>query len=79
MKQEQFKLSDDAISFIAKTLQVAIITGTDIVDNLRTMRLVNVDGALTPDPLTVEVFNENIEKMMAEAQANLDKGTANEV
>ena len=78
MKQEQFKLSDDTISFIAKTLQIAIITGTDIVDNLRAMRLVNVDGFLVPDPLTVEVFNENIEKMMSEAQDSLGKGTENE-
>ena len=34
------KLDDKVIGHIAKVLQVAIITGTDIVDNLRTLELV---------------------------------------
>jgi len=70
--QMTYKLSDDAIAFIAKTLQVAIISGTDIVDNLRTMRLVDNDGILTPDELTTDAFNKNIEKMMSEVPDSLD-------
>ena len=34
MKDTTYKLSDEAIAHVAKLLQVAIITGTDIVDNL---------------------------------------------
>ena len=45
-ENKNFKLSDDTIAHIAKTLQVALITGTDIVDNLRIMELVDVDGRI---------------------------------
>jgi len=31
----RYKFSDDVIAEIAKQLQVAILTGTDVVDNLR--------------------------------------------
>ena len=34
-----FRLSDEAIGQIAKLVQLAILTGTDVVDNLRMMRL----------------------------------------
>ena len=33
------KLNDEVIAHIAKQLQLAILTGTDIVDNLRMIRL----------------------------------------
>ena len=33
------RLSDTAISAIAQLVQVGMLTGTDIVDNLRTLRL----------------------------------------
>ena len=64
-----FKFNDDVVSVIAKTLQLAILTGTDIVDNLRTLRL-SVDG----DQVTVsrgflESFEKNVQKMLEEAQA----------
>lgn len=64
------KFSDDVIAKIAQVLQIAILTGTDIVDNLRTMRLV-VDGEeLVCDPDFLEVFEQNIQNMMNEvAQA----------
>ena len=45
--ENEMVLTDDAIAGIAKLLQVAILTGTDIVDNLRTMRLVQVEDKLT--------------------------------
>ena len=32
---ENLNLTDNAISHVAKLIQVAILTGTDIVDNLR--------------------------------------------
>jgi len=45
------RLNDEAIGAIARLVQVAIITGTDIVDNLRTMQLVTTtDGRLAPSP-----------------------------
>jgi hypothetical protein len=61
---ETLKLSDETISQIARLLQVAILSGTDVVDNLRTMRLINDDGTLLPDPTFVKGFEANIQKML---------------
>ncbi len=35
---KEFVLSDETIGQVAKVLQLAILTGTDIVDNLRQMK-----------------------------------------
>ena len=57
-KMESLKLSDNVISNIAKLVQIAILTGTDIVDNLRTLRL-TLDG----DSLEVhEDFEKNLQQ-----------------
>lgn len=44
------KLSDEAIGHIAKQLQLAILTGTDIVDNLRLIKLHESNGKVYLDP-----------------------------
>jgi len=60
-----YKLSDTTISQIAKLLQIAIITGTDIVDNLRTIRLhVSDDELLDPTPDYLENFEANLSRMI---------------
>ena len=61
------KFSDEVISQIAQLLQVAMLTGTDIVDNLRTLRMVVDDGTLVSDPDFSEAFQENIQRMLANA------------
>ena len=66
--ENEMVLTDDAIAGIAKLLQVAILTGTDIVDNLRTMRLVQVEDKLTLSPGFVESLETNISNMLAEAE-----------
>ena len=62
------KLDDSAIAHIAKALQVAIITGTDIVDNLRQIEFVSEDGSLFVDPEHSKAFNESLEKMLQDAE-----------
>jgi hypothetical protein len=65
----QYKLSDETIASIAKLFQLAILTGTDIVDNLRTLRLEADDGTLNP----TEEFTRNFEKGINDlAQKALD-------
>lgn len=61
-----YRLSDETIGQIAKLLQIAIITGTDIVDNLRTIRLrTDVGGEfLDPTPDYLENFEKNLSKMI---------------
>mgnify|MGYP001559549081 CR=1 FL=1 len=44
MGEVKYRLDDRTIALIAKLVQVAILTGTDIVDNLRTVELIELDG-----------------------------------
>ena len=66
---ENLNLTDNAISHVAKLIQVAILTGTDIVDNLRMVQFVNTNGQLDISPEYHETFNSNITRMMEEATA----------
>lgn len=69
MSNNVLKLSDDAIAQVAKLLQVAILSGTDIVDNLRQLELTdNGDSTLVMTNDYVESFEQNINKMMSEAR-----------
>lgn len=74
---ENLTMTDNAISHIAKLVQVAILTGTDIVDNLRMAQFVTVDGQLEVSPDYQETFNTNIERMLSEA-AEMTTSTTNE-
>ncbi|MBC8409886.1 MAG: hypothetical protein H8E12_14360 [Rhodobacteraceae bacterium] len=60
------KLDDSAIAQIAKSLQVAILTGTDVVDNLRQLEFICEDDTLLVNPDYAVRFEENIEKMLSE-------------
>ena len=59
-----YKLSDNTIAQVAKLLQVALLTGTDIVDNLRTLRLTLNGGSLEPDAEYLTNFENNLNKMV---------------
>ena len=51
MAKKGYKLDDSVISTIAKTLQIALLTGTDIVDNLRQIEVQNNgDGTMGITP-----------------------------
>ena len=58
------KLHDNCISHIAKIVQLAILTGTDIVDNLRAMELTDVDGLLDLNPEYIQTFEANLSKLV---------------
>ena len=62
-------LDDKTIAQIAKCVQVAILTGTDVVDHLRQLQLtVNKEtSSITVSDEYLSVFNANIEKMLQEA------------
>lgn len=69
MIEMQLKFSDDVLMAIMQMVQLGMLTGTDVVDNFRLMRLVADDeGTLQLSPEFVESFEENIEKMMEDAQ-----------
>tara|TARA_A100001201_G_C3995053_1_gene172758 strand:+ start:237 stop:452 length:216 start_codon:yes stop_codon:yes gene_type:complete len=62
------KLNDEVIAHIAKQLQLAILTGTDIVDNLRMIRLAEDNNELYLDPEYSAIAEQNEKKMLEEAQ-----------
>ena len=66
------QLSEGSIAQLVRLLQLAILTGTDVTDNFRTIRFVEEEGVLHLDPEYVENFESNIEKMQAEASSNDD-------
>ena len=72
---DSYTLSDSAIGQIAKVLQVAILTGTDITDNLRLMTFVQESGKLTLEPTYEKEFNQNLERMLSEVQQNVAEDT----
>jgi hypothetical protein len=61
---DNLRLSDDSIATIAKLLQIAILTGTDIVDNLRMVTFNVNEGKLTPTQQFVDNLNGGINSML---------------
>jgi hypothetical protein len=61
------KLSDATIAHVAQLVQLAMLTGTDVVDHMRMMTLLEEDGQLDLDPEYEAQSDENIQKMIQEA------------
>jgi hypothetical protein len=66
MKKE-YTLSDNVIAEVARLLQVALLTGTDIVDNLRTIRVEKDGDVMTLHDNYIDTQTDNIERMLSEA------------
>ena len=60
-------LGDPAIAEIARLLQLAILSGTDVTDHLRTLKLVVEDDVAYPHPDFVEHIEATINRMAQEA------------
>ena len=59
------KLTDNAISHLAKLIQMAILTGTDIIDHFRMINLVeNEDNMLDLDKDCDERLSDTIKDML---------------
>ena len=67
-------LHDSTISKIAQLVQMAILTATDIIDHLRMLKLESAeDNYLYVDTEYEKIFNESVEKMLLNAQQNLQQ------
>lgn len=65
----RYKLSDEFIAQIAKCLQMAMLTGTSIHDNLRLLELTTDEsGKLVVSDEYKKSFEESILKMLSEAE-----------
>lgn len=66
-----YRMSDDVISQIAKLVQLAIITGTDVVDNLRMIRVQVSDSddlSLVLTPEYREIGDKQIQSLLSEIE-----------
>lgn len=71
MAKKGYKLDDTVIATIAKTLQIALLTGTDIVDNLRLIEVQNNgDGTMGITPNYNSQFEHWLAKMLEELEAH---------
>ena len=62
-----FTFSDELIAHLAKATQLAILTGTDIVDHFRMIQVTDSDGQLYPS----EAFSKNFEDGLGRLQEEL--------
>ena len=67
MSNDSITLGDPAIAEIARLLQLAILSGTDVTDHLRTLRLIVEDGVAYPHPEFVKNLEATINRMAQEA------------
>jgi hypothetical protein len=70
------KFSDNLIANIARTLQIAILSGTDIVDHLRTFEVEDEEGLLKLTEDSKERIEKEIESMLGRLQ--VEHGSAHE-
>jgi len=61
------RLSDSVIAHVAQLVQLAILTGTDVVDHMRMMVLVEDEGVLNLDVQYELQSEENIQRMLEAA------------
>ena len=62
------KFSDNLISNIARTLQIAIISGTDIVDHLRSFEVEESEGKLNLTKESLSRIEKEISSMLEVAK-----------
>ena len=67
-----YNLSDSVIAQIAKLVQLAVLTGTDIVDHMRMIKLVTNGTSLDLDKEYEEMINNHIQAMLNTIQQNGD-------
>jgi len=62
------KLTDSVIVHIAKLLQLSILTGSDIVDHMRMITLVDREGQLYLDEDYEALSDQGIQRMVNEIE-----------
>lgn len=66
--KKDLRLSDDAIAVVRELIQLSILTGTNIVDHMRAIRLELVDGVVFPTQEYVDAYNAQIEELAKKAE-----------
>jgi len=66
--KETVSLNDSVIAHLVKLIQVGFLTGTDIVDHFRMIKMTIEDGELFLDPDYEKNHEVNVQKMLDEAE-----------
>ena len=69
---ENVKLNDSVIAHFVKLLQLGLLTGTDIVDHFRMVRLTLEEGELFLNKDYESNQEENINRMLQQATELID-------
>ena len=69
---ENYKLDDTTIMQIVRLIQMGMLTGTDVADQLRTLQLsINEETqTLVPAPEYADQFDENVSKLVEMAESS---------
>ena len=68
---KSYKLDDATILQVVRLIQMGMLTGTDVADQLRTLELSVKEGSnlLIPSPEYADQFDENVDKLVELAEA----------
>ena len=71
MDTSEMRLSDEVIGQVAKLVQLGILTGTNVVDNLRTLRVTvsEDENELVLTDSYRELADNQIKKLMEDVQS----------
>ena len=68
MQEKTLQLDDSVIAHVARLLQVSMLTGTDIVDHMRMIRLTENESSLVLEGEYQKVFDGSLDAMLQNAQ-----------
>ena len=70
----QYSLNDSTIAHVARLLQVAMLTGTDIIDHMRTIRLESDESnKLVLESEYKSIFDGSLDQMLQNANQKLSE------
>ena len=78
MENKFYRVGDDVIAQVARILQLSLLTGTDVVDHMRNLKLEeHEDGVLGLTDEYIKYEKVMIESLMDDLSKNLDKEASN--
>jgi len=72
-EQNVYRLGDDVIAVIRELIQLSLLTGTNIVDHMRAVRVEVIEGAVVPTEEYVAAYNAQIDELSKQAQAQAEE------
>lgn len=67
-EKQTFKVSDDLIAVFRELVQLSLLTGTNLVDHMRAVRVEVVENSVVPTEEYIEQYNSYIEELEKQAE-----------